>query len=50
MIEYRLPKAGSVVQIQILDSAGVVVNSYASVAPTGGAPVRRRDQQRPPPT
>ncbi len=39
MIEYRLPKAGSVVQIQILDSAGAVVNSYASVAPTGGAPV-----------
>ncbi|MEI2719342.1 MAG: hypothetical protein V9E87_04270 [Gemmatimonadales bacterium] len=36
MIEYRLPKAGAVVKLEILDSAGAVVNTYSSVAPAGG--------------
>jgi hypothetical protein len=34
MIEYRLPSAGAVVHIEILDSVGTRVNSYASVAPS----------------
>jgi len=37
MIEYRLPTAGAVVNIEILDSVGTRVNGYASVTP-GAAP------------
>ncbi len=41
MIEYRLPSAGAVVQLEILDSTGAVVNQYSSAAPAGASPSAR---------